>query len=129
MRQEFRAFADGKMHYCTEERWWYFGGTGYWSLNHGEEPGTVICDSLESENAHLLESTGLRDKHNQDIYEGDIVTGNIMDYEGNHEVIFYDGCFSVKADDNYYPCLCEGCLEDSLEIIGNIHENSELLNA
>ena len=45
---KYRAWADGKMFIPTEEMWWYFGSYNYWSLNLGDCPGEILCDSLES---------------------------------------------------------------------------------
>ena len=75
----------------------------------------------------IMQCTGLKDRNGKLIYDGDIVKGSIMDYAGNFAVFVYDGCFRIKADDNYFPCLGECCPSDYLKVIGNIYENPELL--
>ena len=71
--RKYRAWADGKMHYPTDEMWLYFSSTGYWSLCIGDRPGEIICDSLESEDAVLMQFTGSQDKCLRDIYDSDII--------------------------------------------------------
>lgn len=83
--------------------------------------------------------TGLTDKNGTKIYEGDIVTYEdaIADYEGYHDDVFlnrgkveisaWDGiCFTnrqtVEMDDLYESETMVDC-----EVIGNIHDNPELL--
>ncbi|MGX8234013.1 YopX family protein [Bacillus subtilis] len=73
--------------------------------------------------------TGLKDKNGQEIYEGDIVVDG---RENSAEVVFDDGCFCVIG---YLGDLRTHPLRDSLfcgerfEVIGNIYENPELLEA
>jgi hypothetical protein len=63
------------------------------------------------------EFTGLADKNNKDIYEGDI------DSEG-YVVEFICGCF-VLYNKDYTVDLYNH--SDTIEIIGNIYENQDLL--
>lgn len=70
----------------------------------------------------LEQCTGLKDKNGKLIYEGDIV--QYKDYYKG----FLVGTFQNKVDFNhgsFFP-LCEGSIED-VQVIGNIHENPELL--
>lgn len=68
--------------------------------------------------------TGLTDKNGKKIFEGDICK-----YRSNYSggfiisvVTYTDGCFLDMADEN------SGFnLSDKLEVIGNIHDNPELL--
>ena len=76
----------------------------------------------------LMQFTGLQDKNGVDIYEGDV----IKDDEGfNHEVTFNEfgidlsGCYDSG---DYYMGKIPGTFPwDKFEVIGNIHENPELL--
>lgn len=79
-------------------------------------------DMLEGENT-VEQFTGLKDKNGVNIYEGDILiddTGEPIEY------------WVVKFADGGFVGECAGVAESlfeltNLEVVGNIHENSELV--
>jgi hypothetical protein len=86
----------------------------------------------------LMQFTGLLDKNGKKIFEGDIVRRmkekpdkfHFEIYDPNPLIseIFYDkACFFVRgiADMNFYI----GAVHEKIEVIGNIYENPELLEA
>lgn len=76
----------------------------------------------------LLQYTGLNDTNGNEIYEGYIVKINYMDpIEKAHfvgEVKYYEGAYWVDNDIDAQRLFQEINL---IEVIGNIHENPELL--
>ena len=77
-----------------------------------------------------VEYTGLKDNSGVEIYEGDILRPIIINgIIADGEVIFKDGCFEVQQITNnglpLYDCLGT---RTNFEIIGNIYEDSELVD-
>ena len=78
------------------------------------------------------QSTGLVDKNNLEIYEGDIIEGKIPEYTGSKVIkkkgiVFFDkklGAYRLQTTDDYNIGLSVFKL---LEVIGNKFDNPEIL--
>lgn len=94
--------------------------------------GNVVKEDLK--NYVLMQSTGLRDKNEREIFEGDVVTdGHTMGDIKNHPTLgFYmvddNGIERFFSDDSTTEDFKEDVETAAriLEIIGNIHANPEL---
>lgn len=86
------------------------------------------------DNVIIMQSTGLFDKNGQEIFEGDVITNgkDVMCMKRHNTLGFYaeqKGKVEFIADGAVLEEFEEDAKEiaDSLEIIGNIYENPELL--
>ena len=70
----------------------------------------------------LMQYTGLKDKNGKEIYEGDIVSHQ----NGIQEVLYDNNTASFQMSLNSFVLDQEVCDYDSVEVIGNIYENSNL---
>ena len=102
--------------------------------------GTVHLQDKEDENLAvpvdpetLGECTGLTDKNSKKIFEGDIVTYGDTDnrYYGNYAVVFEQrgglAYYGIKINDNETWQFCLEVHPKTMEVIGNIHDNPDLL--
>ena len=94
-------------------------------------PGNIVCYDVIPETVGQF--TGLTDKNGKKIFEGDIVRSYDPDYPesqmdcGVGQVEFYAGLWYVSGEvhNSLYDLSTISCKE--LEVIGNIHDNPELL--
>ena len=104
-------------YYCTNPEWD--------RKTCGEHHWIISCKNgirYEVDPDTVGECTGLRDKNGKLIFEGDIVkapTGHIS------EVVYWHDGFCQYCD--CHKMHTDGVYADILEIIGNIHDNKELL--
>jgi uncharacterized phage protein (TIGR01671 family) len=128
------------MHVCGEDEHdsivFFDNIVTYYNLQNG-------CGSLKDDDGNstyvLMQYTGLKDKNGVGIYEGDIVKLWMFDYDvcpdnppatyrGNYEVYFdkNESMYTVRNSNEDFSPNQIGCFK--LEVIGNIHQNSELLD-
>lgn len=104
-----------------------------WNGNvYANDSKKLTCNNLKGwsiDEEYLMQSTGLFDKNNKEIFEGDIVL-----VLGSLYTVFYDnekGSYRLKPHDDrwnvdYMSNFSHG---GNFEVIGNIYENKELLDA
>lgn len=127
-----------------DKNWWVYGGIIHQTDYYGDEvddyyiiDGTHTFENDIGDNYKIKDPstigqfTGLLDKNDNKIFEGDIVrvqmrkAGEAPNYMIG-SVEYLKGAFCVKWVDTQYGRSFVGYLED-IEVIGNIHDNHELL--
>lgn len=96
----------------------------WWSW---EEIQECANDLFDNPKCKAMQYTGLNDKNDKEIYEGDIVQGRYRGYEMQNvpqKVTFLNGCF-MFGNWNAHEYFNR---HQEIEVIGNIYENLELLN-
>ena len=104
----------------------------YFYFDNGLPDGRDL-DNFVFEEIELMQSTGLFDKNDKEIFEGDIIEWSYWDEfedSGTAKIIFDKGMFKlldVRTEksvwDNLFDCI-ENC---NVFLQGNIYENPELL--
>ena len=115
---------------CKDSGEWVEGG--YYCEKIGEYiTATFIAENLTSQvighervdHKTVGQFTGLTDKNGNKIFEGDIVKLS----NGGFGFIQYDsGMFRLVGKTEVKPCV--GNINDRIEVVGNIHDNPELLS-
>ena len=123
---KFRGMAEGKNGFNFVRRWVY-GSLLWWAGDHQiwTEDGSNFVVIPET----VGQFTGLYDKNGTEIYEGDIVRSE-NHLPKDYSVEFIEGGFCCNGNglcipidiNHFYPSV--GC---EIEVIGNIHDNKELL--
>lgn len=121
-------------------RAWYTpfkGKTIGQEMKYGQAGRLITHAEMAPDKYVLMQSTGLKDKNGVEIFEGDVVSVSVrngFDYLDNKVCIVknsidYSGlvCSTVDEDLEYQIFNTELFEEYTYEVIGNIYENSELL--
>ena len=126
----FRTYDKGRKEYLSD-------GKLFIAINKSKEPSEseIYLDVINNPNKYkerfvIEQYTGLTDKNGKNIFEGDIVNVNTNKDTLCHR---YEGRNLVIRFDEYHRFVASGKLEYPLcnhyewEVIGNIHDNPELL--
>ena len=121
-------------------RAWYTpfkGKTIGQEMKYGQAGRLITHAEMAPDKYVLMQSTGLKDKNGVEIFEGDVVLVSVQngfDYLDNKVCIVKNSighsglvCATVDEDLEYRIFNTELFEEYTYEVIGNIYENSELL--
>lgn len=132
MIPKFRAYDSGSLSRMYRPDEVMVGDSNIWIIDED----SVAGDWIVNNDIHLMQSIGLKDKNGKEIFEGDIITNgmDVVDVR-NHETLgfytFVNGrevFFGHGTSIEEFEEDIEGFTE-IVEIIGNIYENPELLEA
>ena len=125
MIPKFRAYDSGSLSRMYQPDEVMVGDGNIWIIDEESVAGEWIVNN----DIHLMQSTGLKDKNGKEIFEGDVV-----DYKGRKAVVKWHGSYAsfiyIFVDElqervsEWHPLFLASY---HFEIVGNIYENSELL--
>lgn len=115
----------------SESRMVQFGDDDFWYMSmFDDKPRAIGCHNAGSDpdsdidDAVILQYTGLKDKHGVEIYEGDIIRATAIDgylpTMNDITIVEYNPGYFFTNDELAWH---------ELEVIGNIYQNPELLEA
>lgn len=109
---------------------------GSLSTEYYKECGCVMVsptsdDCFKVDPETVGQYTGLPDKNGKKIFEGDVLSGHLDDLfpkeESRYEVVWHDYGWHIKSGNGFFDTMEQNWVNMFLEVIGNIHDNPELL--
>ena len=88
--------------------------------------GTSPTNPANLEDCILVQCTGLKDANGRLVYEGDIIASRFQGQLFTANIKYFRAGW-VAEFPHWKPSLYQMCNEAKFEVIGNIHENPELL--
>lgn len=125
MIPNFRAYDSGSLSYMYQPEEVMVCDGNIWIIDEDSVAGEWIVNN----DIHLIQSTGLKDKNGKEIFEGDIVkmAKDVYSEPTHYEVVrHYGGAYRIESKQHG----CELWLRHTdCEVVGNVYENKELLDA
>ena len=125
MIPKFRAYDSGSLSRMYQPEEVMVCDGNIWIIDEDSVAGEWIVNN----DIHLMQSTGLKDKNGKEIFEGDVVK---MSKDVYSELTYYEvtrhygGAYRLESKQHG----CELWLRHTdCEVVGNIYENKELLDA
>lgn len=125
MIPKYRAYDNGSLSRMYQPDEVMVGGGNIWIIDEDSVAGEWIVNN----DIHLMQSTGLKDKNGKEIFEGDVVK---MSKDVYSELTYYEvarhrgGAYRLESKQHG----CELWLRHTdCEVVGNVYENKELLDA
>ncbi|ASN12903.1 YopX family protein [Latilactobacillus sakei] len=93
-------------------------------------PGWHMSEWLRRDQVELMQYTGLKDNNGREVYEGDVLDIGLQNQDGKPVVapVSYEKYIAGYVLDNGGNGIWQR-LDEDCEVIGNIYENPELLEA
>lgn len=123
MTPRFRAYDSGSLSRMYQPDEVMVGDGNIWIIDED----SVAGDWIVNNDIHLMQSTGLVDKNDQEIFEGDILKSN----KYITSVFYEDGAYCVKFRRTPNTTVTMNVIsfieKYKTRIVGNIYENPKLL--
>jgi uncharacterized phage protein (TIGR01671 family) len=110
-----------------QDHWYHQGMLDGWEGTTGVECLGLVPD--DDEGIHVMQSTGLTDKNGVEIFEGDVLLAGHEPITGSVGWSEKRGYYTVGGVEQQMYMHLHNDRANRMTIIGNIHQNPELMEA